>query len=158
MGIIGLTLFLRTHMHKDDSTDGNVYIGALFYTINQIMFNGMSELPMTIAKLPVFYKQRDLLFFPAWAYAMPSWILKVPVTLVEVSVWVILTYYTMGFDPNAGRFFKQILVLVGLNQFASAMFRTIGAIGRDMIVANTFGSFAILLLFALGGFVLSRGK
>jgi hypothetical protein len=26
-----------------------------------------------------------------------------------------------------------------------------------MIVANTFGSFALLTLFALGGFILSRG-
>ncbi|CAN0919779.1 ABC transporter G family member 40 [Linum grandiflorum] len=39
---------------------------------------------------------------------------------------------------------------------ASAMFRFIAASGRTMIVANTFGSFALLALFALGGFVLSR--
>ena len=26
-----------------------------------------------------------------------------------------------------------------------------------MVVANTFGSFALLVLFSLGGFVLSRG-
>ncbi|KAL6334304.1 hypothetical protein AAG906_014705 [Vitis piasezkii] len=39
---------------------------------------------------------------------------------------------------------------------ASALFRLIASTGRNMIVANTFGSFATLLLFALGGFVLSR--
>jgi len=41
---------------------------------------------------------------------------------------------------------------------ASALFRFIAALGRNMIVANTFGSFALLLLFALGGFILSRGN
>lgn len=40
---------------------------------------------------------------------------------------------------------------------ASALFRLMAALGRNMIVANTFGAFALLLLFALGGFVLSRG-
>ncbi|KAL2553313.1 ABC transporter G family member 40 [Forsythia ovata] len=49
------------------------------------------------------------------------------------------------------------MLLLLFHQVASALFRFIGAAGRTMIVANTFGLFALLLLFALGGFVLSRG-
>ena len=49
------------------------------------------------------------------------------------------------------------MVLVLINQMASALFRFIAAAGRNMIVANTFGSFMLLAIFALGGFVLSRG-
>lgn len=44
-----------------------------------------------------------------------------------------------------------------MHQAASALFRFIGSAGRNMIIANTFGLFALLLLFALGGFVLARG-
>ena len=40
---------------------------------------------------------------------------------------------------------------------ASGLLRFIAAAGRNMIVSNTFGAFALLVLFALGGFVLSRG-
>ncbi|KAK0596144.1 hypothetical protein LWI29_013201 [Acer saccharum] len=54
------------------------------------------------------------------------------------------------------RLFKQYLLLVFVNQMASGLFRLIAATGRNIIVANTFGSFVVLLLFALGGFVLSR--
>ncbi|XP_020209924.2 ABC transporter G family member 40-like [Cajanus cajan] len=39
---------------------------------------------------------------------------------------------------------------------ASGLFRAIAALGRNMIVANTFGSFAVLTLLALGGFILSK--
>ena len=78
-------------------------MGALFFTVSTIMFNGMAELSMTIAKLPVFYKQRDLLFFPPWAYALPSWIIKIPISFIEAFIWVLLTYYVIGLDPNAGR-------------------------------------------------------
>ena len=98
-----MTLFFRTKMHRDSVTNGGIYVGALFFTIIMITFNGMAELSMSIAKLPVFYKQRDLRFYPAWAYGLPTWILKVPIAFVEVAVWVILNYYVIGFDPNVGR-------------------------------------------------------
>ena len=98
-----MTLFFRTKMHQDSVTDGVIYAGATFFIIIMIMFNGMAEISMTIAKLPIFYKQRDLQFYPSWAYAFPTWIPKIPISLVEVAVWVFSTYYVIGFDPNAGR-------------------------------------------------------
>ncbi|XP_044485865.1 pleiotropic drug resistance protein 1-like [Mangifera indica] len=156
MALVACTIFFRTKMPRDNQNDGTIFTGALFFTVIMVMFNGMSEISMTIAKLSVFYKQRDLRFYPAWAYALPSWILKIPVSLIEVAVWIALTYYVIGLDPNVTRFFKHYLVLLLINQMSSGMFRTIAAMGRDMIVANTFGSFALLLLFALSGFILSR--
>ncbi|KAG4199030.1 hypothetical protein ERO13_A05G123700v2 [Gossypium hirsutum] len=138
---ITMTLFLRTEMDRDSVQGGRIYMGALFFGMIFIMFNGMPELSMTITKLPVFYKQRDLLFFPPWAYALPSWILKIPMTFIEVSV-----------------FFRQYLLLVLINQMASSLFRFIASAARNMIVANTFGTFALLVLFALSGFVLARDK
>ncbi|KAI3737606.1 hypothetical protein L2E82_27614 [Cichorium intybus] len=156
MSFITLTVFFRTEMHRRTTEDGGIYVGALFFGVVMIMFNGMSEISMTIAKLPVYYKQRDYLFYPSWAYALPSWVIKIPVSFLEAAVWVILTYYVVGFDPNVARFFKQYLILLVVNQMSSGLFRFIGALGRNMIVANTFGSFALLLVFALGGFVLVR--
>jgi len=156
MALITSTLFLRTKMHRDSINDGGIFTGALFFSVIMIMFNGMADLPMTIAWLPVYYKQRDLLFFPPWAYALPTWILKIPVSCVEAAVWECITYYTIGLDPNVGRFFRTYLLLVLVNQMASGLFRFIAAVGRTMVVANTFGSFALLVLFALGGFVLSK--
>ncbi|XP_059640406.1 pleiotropic drug resistance protein 1-like isoform X2 [Cornus florida] len=156
MALIEMTLFLRTGMHQNSEADGVIYTGALFSTLIINMFNGFSEISMTVGKLPVFYKQRDLLFYPPWAYALPRWILKIPITILEVAIWVSLTYYVIGFDPNVGRLFRQYLLLLLFNQMASALFRFIGAMGRNMIIANTFGSFVLLTLFASGGFVLSR--
>ncbi|KAM1153092.1 hypothetical protein ACFX14_035523 [Malus domestica] len=156
MAMITMTLFLRTEMHHDSVADGVVYTGALFFSLVAVMFNGMADLSMTVTRLPVFYKQRNLLFFPPWAYAIPTWILKIPITCVEVAVWVFTTYYVIGYDPNVGRLFKQFFLLFLINQMASGMFRFIAGVGRTMTIANTIGSFALLVLFALGGFVLSR--
>lgn len=98
-----MTLFLRTNMHKDSLDGGIVYLGALFFSLIMLMFNGTIELTMTIVKLPTFFKQRDHLFYPAWAYAIPTWVIRIPVTLIEASIWVIITYYPIGFDSNVWR-------------------------------------------------------
>ncbi|KAG9132781.1 hypothetical protein Leryth_014063 [Lithospermum erythrorhizon] len=156
MAFVTMTLFLRTEMTKETTDDGSVFLGALFYGLIMVMFNGYSELSLSIMKLPSFYKHRDLHFFPAWAYSLPTWILKIPVTLIEASMWSCMTYYVIGFDPNVGRFFKQIFLLICINQVASAMFRFIGALGRTLIIANTFGAFALLTVLVMGGFILSR--
>ncbi|KAI7987444.1 Pleiotropic drug resistance protein 1 [Camellia lanceoleosa] len=81
-----------------------------------------TQLAMTILKLPTFYKQRDLLFFPAWAYSLPQWILKISITFIEVGIWVFTTYYVIGFYPNVRRLFKMYLLFLFINQMASGMF------------------------------------
>ncbi|XP_065849475.1 pleiotropic drug resistance protein 1-like [Euphorbia lathyris] len=156
LALISISVFPRTKMHHDTLTDAATYLGALFFSIVTLMFNGFTELALSIMKLPVFYKQRDLLFFPSWAYALPTWILKIPISCVEVAIWVIITYYVIGFDPNIERFFKQYMLLLCTNQMASGLFRLMAAIGRNIIVANTFGSFALVAILVLGGFVLSH--
>ncbi|KAG5607594.1 hypothetical protein H5410_029086 [Solanum commersonii] len=103
MALIMMTVFFRTEMPRDNMDDGGMYAGALFFVVVVIMFNGMGEINLTILKLPVYFKQRDLLFYPSWAYALPKWILKIPITFIEVGLWTFLRYYVMGFDPNVSR-------------------------------------------------------
>ncbi|KAH7652106.1 Sulfate-transporting ATPase protein [Dioscorea alata] len=158
LAFITMTAFLRTNMHHDSVEDGLIYMGALFISITTHMFNGFAELAMSVAKLPVFYKQRDLLFFPAWAYAIPAWIVKLPISFLECGIWVAITYYVIGFDPSVQRLFRQFLIFSLISQMASGLFRLVGAIGRDKVVANTLASFAMLILIVLGGFILSRNN
>jgi hypothetical protein len=42
------------------------------------------------------------------------------------------------------------------HQVSSAMFRAIAGLCRTMVVANTGGSFALLIIFMLGGFIMPR--
>ncbi|PHT32486.1 Pleiotropic drug resistance protein 1 [Capsicum baccatum] len=108
MALITITLFFQTDMPRDTMDDGEKYVGALFFGVVIIIFNGGFEIALTVFKLPIFYKQRDLFFYPSWAYAIPSWILKIPITFVEVGLWVFLTYYVIGFDPNPARYRKKM--------------------------------------------------
>lgn len=55
------------------------------------------------------------------------------------------------------RFFKQFLAFFGIHQMALSLFRFIAALGRTQVVANTLGIFTLLLVFVLGGFIVSKG-
>ncbi|CAL9078900.1 unnamed protein product [Musa textilis] len=156
LSLMAMTVFLRTKMPHQTIPDGNKFNGALFYSLINAMFNGMAELSMTVYRLPVFYKQRDFLFYPPWAFGLSYWFLKVPLSLLESGIWTIFTYYVIGFAPAVGRFFRQFLALFLVHQMALSLFRFIAAAARTMVIANTFGTFALLIVFVLGGFVISK--
>ncbi|XP_062201348.1 ABC transporter G family member 51 isoform X2 [Phragmites australis] len=157
VAVITCTIFLQTRLHPVDEESGNLYLSCLFYGLVHMMFNGFTELPITISRLPVFYKQRGSFFYPAWAFSIPNWILRIPYSFIEAVVWSSVVYYTVGFAPSADRFFRFILVLFSVHQMALGLFRMMGAIARDMTIANTFGSAALLAIFLLGGFIVPKG-
>ncbi|OWM79107.1 hypothetical protein CDL15_Pgr003278 [Punica granatum] len=156
MSLIAMTVFLRTQMPVGTVEDGGKFFGALFFSLINVMFNGMAELAMTVFRLPVFYKQRDFLFYPPWAFALPIWVLRIPLSFLESGIWIILTYYTIGFAPAASRFFRQFLAFFGIHQMALSLFRFIAAVGRTQVVASTLGTFALLMVFVLGGFIVAK--
>ncbi|PPS13301.1 hypothetical protein GOBAR_AA07350 [Gossypium barbadense] len=152
------TIFLRTKLHPVDEINGNLYLSCLFFGVVHMMFSGFSELSLLIFRLPVFYKQSDNLFHPAWIWSVVSWIIRVPYSVIEAVVWSCVLYYTVGFAPSAGRFFRFILVQFVVHQMAIGLFRTIASLARDMVIANIFGSAALLLVFLLGGFVIPKDQ
>lgn len=109
-----MSVFFRTTLHHNTLDDGGIYLGALYFAIVMILFNGFMEVPMLIAKLPVLYKHRDMRFYPCWIYTLPSWLLSVPLSLVESFLWVAVTYYAIGFDPQITRFIYFIFLFCDL--------------------------------------------
>ncbi|KAK7858556.1 pleiotropic drug resistance protein 2 [Quercus suber] len=53
----------------------------------------------------------------------------------------------------ARKFFSQLLAFFGAHQMALSLFRFIGALGRVQVVSDTLGTFTLLLVFVLGGFI-----
>nr|GLL29395.1 pleiotropic drug resistance protein 3-like isoform X1 [Ipomoea trifida] len=141
---IAMTVFLRTKMDVD-VLHANYYLGALFYALIILLVDGFPELSMTVTRLEVFFKQRELCFYPAWAYAIPATILKFPLSLLESVVWTSLTYYVIGFSPEAGRFFRQLLVLFLVHMSSISLFRFVAAVSRTVVVATTAASMPVWL-------------
>ncbi|ONK61392.1 uncharacterized protein A4U43_C08F29430 [Asparagus officinalis] len=151
--IITMTVFLRTRLGVD-VFHANSYLGALFYTLIINMVNGFPELAMTVSRLPVLYKQRDFYFYPAWAYAIPAFLLKFPISLIESLVWTSITYYGIGYSPEAVRFFRQFLLLLVVHQMSLSLFRFLASYFQTVVASSVSGTLSLLVLLVFGGFIL----
>lgn len=68
-----------------------------------MLFNGIPEMSLTVERFPVFFKQRDNLFYNALSFVLPGTIMRIPYSLVEAVVWTALTYFEVGLAPQADR-------------------------------------------------------
>lgn len=56
-----------------------------------------------LSTISVFYKQRNNYFFPVTSYALPTVLLRVPLSVVTGIIFTALTYFVVGFAPDVGR-------------------------------------------------------
>ncbi|KAK3441449.1 hypothetical protein EUGRSUZ_B01809 [Eucalyptus grandis] len=152
---ITMTVFLRTRMGID-VLHANYYMGSLFYALVILLVDGFPELAMTVSRLEAFYKQKELYFYPAWAYAIPASILKLPLSLLESVVWTSLTYYVIGYSPEVGRFFRQLLLLFSVHLSSISLFRFLASIFQTVVASTAAGSVALLILMLFGGFIIPK--
>ncbi|KAK4836183.1 hypothetical protein QYF36_019619 [Acer negundo] len=153
--IITMTVFLRTRLDIN-VFDANYYMGALFFALILLLVDGIPELAMTLARLEVFYKQKELRFYPAWAYAIPATALKIPLSLIESLAWTSLTYYVIGYSPEVWRFFRQFVLLFAMHFTSISMFRFVASVFQTVVASMAAGSFAILLVLLFGGFMITH--
>ncbi|XP_023639206.1 ABC transporter G family member 38 [Capsella rubella] len=155
--IIGVVF---SHQREYHSTieDGIIYMGAIYLEVQSIIFSGFFELPMTIEKLPVFYKQRRFSFYPSWAFSLPTSIITFPLSFIEVLIVVFIVYFFIGYDPTITSFLKHYLVLALCGQMSYGLFRCIAAVTRNHVVSNTMGCLAVMWLMTFSGYVLSRNQ
>ncbi|PON68433.1 ABC transporter-like [Parasponia andersonii] len=152
---IAMTVFLRTRMAVD-VIHANYYMGSLFYGLLILVVDGFPELSLTVSRIVALNKQIELCFYPAWAFAIPTAILKVPLSLLEAFVWTALTYYVIGYSPGVGRFFCQFLLLFTMHLTSISMFRFVASLFRTAVASTVAGSLTILVVLLFGGFIIPR--
>ncbi|KAL0436323.1 UNVERIFIED_CONTAM: Pleiotropic drug resistance protein 2 [Sesamum radiatum] len=128
---------------------------SFIYIFKTTQITIMATIALTVF-LRTEMKSEGLFVLPAWAFALPIWVLRIPISVMESALWIVLTYYTIGFAPSPVRFFKQLLAFIGVHQMALSLFRFIAAAGRTQVVANTLGTFTLLMVFVLGGFIVAK--
>ncbi|KAM0951251.1 putative ABC transporter, AAA+ ATPase domain, ABC-2 type transporter [Dioscorea sansibarensis] len=137
-----------------DVEHANYCMGSLFFTLVLTMVNGLPEIGLTVSRLPCFYKQRDFCFYPAWAYAIPAAFAKVPISLIESLIWTSVTYYGIGYSPEAVRFFRQFLILFATHQMALSQYRFLASYCQTLVTSSFVSSLVFLVMLTTGGFIL----
>ncbi|KAK7858143.1 pleiotropic drug resistance protein 3 [Quercus suber] len=125
-------IFKTTQTQMDiDVLHANYYMGALFYSLNILLVDGLPELAMTLQRLELGHMQSQ----------------QVPLSFVESLVWTSFTYYVIGYSPEAKRFFCQFILLFAVHLSSLSMFRFLALVFRTHTSAMTVGSLAVFLQF-----------
>ncbi|XP_074564313.1 ABC transporter G family member 45-like [Curcuma longa] len=156
LAFVTMTIFLQTTMKHQTVTDSYHYLGAIFGGVVMVKFNGMTELQIIMRRLPIYYKQREVLFLPGWAFLSPIIVLSLLSSFVEAGLWTSLTYYVIGFAPSAIRFLQQFLAFFCVHQMSTSLFRFIAIVARTQLMANILGTATLVAVYIFGGFVISK--
>eukprot|EP00887_Chlorella_sp_A99_P000995 scaffold5.g995.t1 len=161
MSFVVATVFWRED--KNTVQDGQLFFAVLFYSILYMLLGGgeTSRAGSTA--------QRDARFYPGWAFAIPTFVMRIPWSFVESTIWTNMVYWLVGFSPSVRRgspaawrahwaFLQFWLQLFLTNLWSISLFQCIAAIACDDTIATSIGSFMLLILINLTGFVLSRNK
>ncbi|XP_052489081.1 pleiotropic drug resistance protein 3-like isoform X2 [Gossypium raimondii] len=152
LSLIVVTLFIRTQM-KIDEFHARKYMACLFFGLLRILTSGVPELALTSSRLGIFYKQRDLYFYPAWAYSIPSAILRIPFSFLDTFIWTSLIYFGVGYSPEPERFFRQLFIQFLLHQVGTSIFRLIAVVIQTPPVAAIFCQFTVMATLLSSGFI-----
>ncbi|KAL4447582.1 hypothetical protein ABPG75_004801 [Micractinium tetrahymenae] len=153
MAFVVATLFWRED--KNTVEDGNLFFGVLFYSILYMLLGAISEMHLLVARLPVFWKQRHMRFYPGWCFAIPTFVTRIPYSFLEATIWTMMVYWIVGFSPSV-RFLMFWFQLFLINVWSVALFQLIAAVCRDDTIATSVGSLFLLLFINLTGFVLNK--
>lgn len=156
MALVLSALFWQ--VSHDSVDDGNYFMAVLFFSLLFQLLGGISELHVLCARLPVFHKQRAMGFYPGWAFAVPTFALRLPFSLLEATLWSLLVYWMVGFSPRADRFFMFWGLLALINVWSVGLFQLLAAVCRDDTIATAAGSFFLLVFICLSGFVVNAAS
>ncbi|KAK9861986.1 hypothetical protein WJX84_003567 [Apatococcus fuscideae] len=157
LSFMAATIFVKTRMHKDNVDQGRIYINAIYFFTFVFIVNGYTESSITVQFLPVFYKLRDDLFYPVYAYLLPILILRLPYSVAICVLFNAIVYFSIGLSLSAGRFFLFLLTSLLMQQISMNAFRTCATIGRSPVTAAAVSFFFIICLILFNGFIIARG-
>ncbi|KAJ0079826.1 hypothetical protein Patl1_23926 [Pistacia atlantica] len=155
IALITYMVFFHTQMHVD-IVDSSYYIGALDFALYTLLVDGLPEVALTVSRLAVFYKQKELRFYPIWAYAIPAVVLKLPLSFIISLVWTCLTYYVFGYSPEFGRFCRQFIMFFAVHVASLSMFLFMGSLSSTPVTAIASACVVLLLLMLFTGIMISR--
>ncbi|KAA6418150.1 MAG: ATP-binding cassette transporter [Trebouxia sp. A1-2] len=156
LSVVAGTLLIRPIMYTNSVPDGQLFVSLPFAMMVGLMMDNFSEMSITLESMHVMFRQRANCFYPGWAYAMPTTLLRIPYSFLMAFLLSCIIYWVVGYDSNPGRFFSFMFLFMLAHQYALSLFRLIAALTRSIVMAYTLAWLIFLLHMLLGGFLLPK--
>eukprot|EP00892_Ulva_mutabilis_P008760 jgi/Ulvmu1/6256/UM028_0114.1 len=128
------------------------FTAVSFMSILFLSLGAMPQLNAVTISKPIFFKQRDNLFFAPACYAIGLWWQTVPFAIVEAVVFSVIVYFMVGFTFSVSAYFTFLLIVITIMNAFSSWIRLLAAIAPSQVVATSLASTALLILVVFAGF------
>ncbi|KAI8068628.1 ABC-2 type transporter-domain-containing protein [Gongronella butleri] len=132
--------------------------GALFFSVIFNTFVAQSELVRFMLGRPILEKHKQFALYRPSAFYMAQVLLDIPFSIAQVLLFQICTYFMMGLNLTAGRFFTYLVTMFFINMSTIGFFRFFGAISPSFFVATQLSSFVIITLYNYTGYIITYSK
>ncbi|CAO3587861.1 unnamed protein product [Absidia cylindrospora] len=132
--------------------------GALFFAVLFNAFISQSELVRFLMGRPILEKHKHYAMYRPSAYYLAQVVLDVPYALVQVLLFEICTYFMMGLNLTAGRFFTYFILLFFVNMTMNGFFRFFGAVFGSFFVSTQISGVMLIALVTYTGYVIPYDK
>ncbi|ORZ21210.1 ABC-2 type transporter-domain-containing protein [Absidia repens] len=132
--------------------------GALFFAVLFNAFISQSELVRFLMGRPILEKHKHYAMYRPSAYYLSQVVLDIPYALVQVLLFEICTYFMMGLNLSAGRFFTFFILLFFVNMTMNGFFRFFGAVFGSFFVSTQISGVMLIALVTYTGYVIPYDK
>ncbi|KAI9488549.1 ABC-2 type transporter-domain-containing protein [Zychaea mexicana] len=126
--------------------------GAICFTIINIGFISHSELVNIMLGRPILEKHKHYAMYRPAAYYLSQVVVDLPLIIAQVILYQLITYFLMGLQLNAGRFFTFFLVLVVMSLAMNGFFRFFGLLTNTFMLANLVACVMFIYAFLYMGY------
>ncbi len=128
---------------------GALYFALLFYSICCL-----AELAPAFESRSVLLKQKSYMFYHPAAEELATLFCDIPIKLVGIVIFTLVTYFLVGLRLGAGQFFIYFLFLALSTFVMSALFHAIATVGKSMFSANAIAGIFVIAIAIYTGYVL----
>ena len=150
LGVMFGLIFLQ--ISADDYAGVNSKLAAIFSAIG---FGGMLQnqlaLPNVIAERAVYYRERASDAYPSWMYSLTLGLVEIPYVAVSILIFITPYYFMVGFNSNAGDYFKFYLSVFMLAITLSSFGQWAGATFPSFVSAIQASGLLVTFFFLFGG-------
>ncbi|KAL0075492.1 ABC-2 type transporter-domain-containing protein [Phycomyces blakesleeanus] len=128
--------------------------GALFFAVVFNSFIAQSELVRFLMGRPVLDKHKQYALYRPSAFYIAQMIMDIPYAILQVTLYSLCSYFMIGLNLTAGKFFTFFILLFFINMSMNGFFRIFGAITRSFFVATQLAGFVLIAVFTYVGYTI----
>ncbi|CEI98981.1 hypothetical protein RMCBS344292_13076 [Rhizopus microsporus] len=132
--------------------------GAIFFLVIYNTFMSQSELVRFLMGRPILEKHKQYALYRPSAFYISQVIMDLPYNFAQVFIYTIISYFMMGLNLTAGKFFTCFVTLFFLSMCMNGFFRFFGSITSSFFLATQVTGVVLIAFTSYTGYTIPYNK